>query len=142
MIKFHQYKTYLGGFITYFLFLLDPPEKEPYSAIVLVPEGTQVTLSCPVDGRPEPNITWYKGNDTTAEVQHQGREWTFQAESNDAGWYSCSARNFLNPFKPVNASFQLIVGKFSWLFIIIYRATFAILLINFLLFFKVIALLC
>ena len=119
MIKFHQYKTYLGGFITYFLFLLDPPEKEPYSAIVLVPEGTQVTLSCPVDGRPEPNITWYKGNDTTAEVQHQGREWTFQAESNDAGWYSCFARNFLNPFKPVIASFQLIVGKFSWLFIII-----------------------
>ena len=105
--------------MTYFLFLLDPSTKEPYSAIVRGPEGTQVTLSCPVDGRPEPNITWHKGNDTTAEVQHQGREWTFQAESNDAGWYSCSARNFLNPFKPVHASFQLIVGKFSWLFSII-----------------------
>ena len=82
-------------------------------------EGTQVTLPCPVDGRPEPNITWYKGNDTTGEVQHQGREWTFQAESNDAGWYSCSAKNFLNLFKPVNVSIQLIVGKFSCLFIIV-----------------------
>ena len=94
-------------------FFLDPPTKGPYSAIVRVIEGTQVNLSCPVDGRPEPNITWYKGNDTTAEAQHQGREWTFQAVSNDAGWYSCSAKNFLNLFKPVNVSFQLIVGKFS-----------------------------
>ena len=99
-------------------FSLDPPTTGLYSAIVRVPEGTQVTLSCPVDGRPEPNITWYKGNDTTAETQHQGREWAFQAASNDAGWYSCSAKNFFNPFKPVNVSFQLIVGKFSFVLII------------------------
>ena len=101
------------GLIVCFV-VVDSPTKGPYSAIVRVPEGTQVNFSCPVDGRPEPSITWYKGNDTTTEVQHEGREWTFQAECNDAGWYSCSARNFLNPFKPVNASFQLIVGKFSW----------------------------
>ena len=98
--------------------MLDPSTKEPYSAIVRVPEGTQVALSCPVDGRPEPNITWYEGNDTTGKVQRQGREWKFEAESNDTGWYSCSAWNFLNSFKPVNASFQLIVGKFRWVLII------------------------
>ena len=97
---------------------LDPPTKGPYSAIVRVLEGTQVTLSCPVDGRPEPDITWYKGNDTTAEAQDQRREWTFQAASNDTGWYSCSAKNFLNLFEPVNVNFQLIVGKFSCLLII------------------------
>ena len=105
------------GLIIYFI-VVDSPTKGPYSAILRVREGTQVTLSCPVDGRPEPNITWYKGNDTTAEAQHQGREWTFLAESNGAGWYSCSAKNFLNLFKPVNVSFQLIVGKFSCLLII------------------------
>ena len=102
-----------------FLFFLDPPTKGPYSAIVRVLEGTQETLSCPVDGRPEPNITWYEGNDTTSEVQHQGRNWTIRAESNDTGWYSCSAKNFLNLFKPVNVSFHLIVGKFSCLLIIL-----------------------
>ena len=58
-----------------------------------------------------------KGNDTTCKLQHQGRDWTFQAESNDAGWYRCFAANFLNPFQPVNASFQLIVGKFCWFFL-------------------------
>ena len=99
--------------------LLDPPTKRPYSAIVRVPEGTQVTLSCPVDGRPEPNITWYKGNDTTAEVQHQGREWKIQAASDDTGWYSCSAKNLLNLFKPVNVNFQLVVGKFTCLLIML-----------------------
>ena len=77
-------------------------------------------FSCPVDGRPEPAITWYKGNDTTCKLQHQGRDWTFQADSNDAGWYSCFAANFLNPFKPVNASFQLIVGKFCWVLFLVF----------------------
>ena len=104
--------------VHHIFFFLDPPTKGPYSAIVRVPEGSQVTLSCPVDGRPEPNITWYKGNDTTADAQLQGREWTFQAASNDTGWYSCSAKNFLNLFDPVNVSFQLIVGEFSCLLII------------------------
>lgn len=128
------------GLIIHFV-VVDSPAKRPYSAIVRVPTRTQVTLFCPVDGRPDPNITWYKGNDTTGEVQHQGREWTFQAESNDSGWYSCSARNFLNPFKPVNASFQLIVGKFSWVLITILSGNnIAILLINFIVIFAVLAL--
>ena len=123
------------GLMIYFI-VADSPTKGPYSAIVRVREGTQVTLSCPVDGRPEANITWYKGNDTTAEIQHQGREWTFQAESNDAGWYSCSARNFLNPFKPVNANFQLIVGKLSSVFILFLKGNnIVILLIKFIVIF-------
>ena len=123
------------GLIIYFI-VVDSPTKGPYSAILRVREGTQVTLSCPVDGRPEPNITWYKGNDSTAEVQHQGREWTFNAESNEAGWYSCSARNFLNTFKPVNASFQLIVGTFSSVFSIFLSGNnMVILLINFIVIF-------
>ena len=88
---------------------VDPPTKGPYSEIVRA-----------ADGRPEPAITWYKGNDTTCKLQHQGRDWTFQAESNDAGWYSCFAANFLNPFKPVNASFQLIVGKFCWVLFLVF----------------------
>ena len=99
---------------------VDPPTKGPHSEIVRAAEGTQVIFSCPVDGRPEPAITWYKGNDTTCKLQHQGRDWTFQAESNDAGWYSCFAANFLNPFKPVNASFQLIVGKFCWVLFLVF----------------------
>ena len=109
--------------IIFFVFV-DPPTKGPYTEIVRAAEGTQVNFSCPVDGRPEPTITWYKGNDTTCKLQDQGRDWTFQAESNDAGWYSCFAANFLNPFKPINASFLLIVGKFCWvLFFYFFRAT-------------------
>ena len=111
--QFQRSKKNVCGLIIYFV-VIDSPTKGPYPAIVRVDEEKQVTLSCPVGGRPEPNITWHKGNDTTGEVQHQGREWTFQAEFNDSGWYSCSARNFLNPFKPVNVSFQLIVGKFRY----------------------------
>ncbi|CAH3026735.1 unnamed protein product, partial [Porites evermanni] len=87
-------------------------ETTPGEKIVRAAEGTQVIFSCPVDGRPEPAITWYKGNDTTCKLQHQGRDWTFQADSNDAGWYSCFAANFLNPFKPVNASSKVLIIKF------------------------------
>ena len=78
---------------------VDPPtQKGPYSEIIRAPEGTQVTLFCPVDGRPEPTITWYKGNDTACKLQHQGRDWIFQTESNDPGWYSCFANEFFKSF--------------------------------------------
>ena len=92
-------------------FRLDPPERTNYNQTVRVPANTFVTLSCPVDGNPEPDITWYEGNDTSGTLVQSGKEWTFsKATSSDCGWFTCFANNSLN--RPVLVRLQLlVVGK-------------------------------
>ncbi|XP_068686967.1 fibroblast growth factor receptor 4-like isoform X2 [Montipora foliosa] len=50
-----------------------------------LPEGGSKLFSCPVDGNPEPNIIWYKGNSVN----------TKQLEARETGCYTCSASNSL-----------------------------------------------
>ena len=72
--------------------------------------GTSRTLECPVDGNPDPNITWYKGNDTSgATVLFSGKYWSLSPTGlNDSGWNSCFAENFLGND---TALFEVHVGK-------------------------------
>ena len=56
-----------------------------------MPEGSSKRFSCPVDGNPEPNITWYKGSDVT----EPGISNAKQLEATETGCYTCSASNSL-----------------------------------------------
>ncbi|XP_068733593.1 fibroblast growth factor receptor 2-like [Montipora capricornis] len=56
-----------------------------------VPEGSTKLFLCPVDGNPEPNITWYKGNYVIGpEISHAK-----QLEARETGCYTCSGSNSL-----------------------------------------------
>ena len=56
--------------------------------------GSSVSLTCPIDGNPEPSITWYKG--AGVNVLFSGKVLNFpQTKSNDTGCYTCSASNLL-----------------------------------------------
>ena len=79
-------------------------------------EGDSASISCPVIGNPDPNITWYEGNDTSpSTITNTNGTLVFpETVLNDGGWYTCLAVNFLG-----NATFrvQLRVGKlygFVW----------------------------
>ncbi|XP_068685507.1 hemicentin-2-like [Montipora foliosa] len=66
-------------------------------------EGFKVLFSCPVDGNPEPNITWYKDNEVIEPEIPNAK----QLEAGETGCYTCSAVNGLGP--PVTITHCLIV---------------------------------
>ncbi|XP_068734399.1 MAM domain-containing glycosylphosphatidylinositol anchor protein 1-like [Montipora capricornis] len=68
-----------------------------------VPEGSSKRFSCPVDGNPEPNITWYKDNEVIEPEIPNAK----QMEARETGCYTCSAINALGP--PVTITQCLIV---------------------------------
>ena len=73
-------------------------------------EGNSTSIPCPVLGNPQPNITWYKGNDTSCGTMLNTNSILEFPETvlNDGGWYTCSAENYLGT---VTARVQLRVGK-------------------------------
>ena len=74
------------------------------------PMGSRAFFPCPVDGNPEPNITWYKGSDASGTVIYRGKALDFpQTKESDTGFYTCSASNSLG--RPVNVTHYLLVGK-------------------------------
>lgn len=76
----------------------------------VVREGHCATLFCPVLGKPEPDITWYKGNETDALMSDKSIL-EFQLTSMDVtGWYTCFAKNSMGN---VTTSVLLEIGKFS-----------------------------
>ncbi|XP_022808216.1 hemicentin-2-like isoform X2 [Stylophora pistillata] len=59
----------------------------------IVKEGHCATIFCPVLGKPPPDITWYKGNETDA-IMSLKSTLEFQLTSMDVtGWYTCFAKN-------------------------------------------------
>ncbi|XP_022793673.1 hemicentin-1-like [Stylophora pistillata] len=59
----------------------------------VVKEGHCATLFCPVLGKPAPDITWYKGNETDA-IMSAKSTLEFHLTSMDVnGWYTCFAKN-------------------------------------------------
>ncbi|XP_068734408.1 uncharacterized protein [Montipora capricornis] len=68
-----------------------------------VSEGSTKLFSCPVDGNPEPNITWYKDNEVIEPEIPNAK----QMEARETGCYTCSAINALGP--PVTITQCLIV---------------------------------
>ena len=73
-------------------------------------EGDPASISCPVLGNPQPNITWYKGNDISSGTMiYTNSTLEFRKTMlNDSGWYTCFAENYLGN---VTVTVQLRVGK-------------------------------
>ena len=67
--------------------------------------GVKVTFSCPVDGIPKPNITWYRGVDVSVTPIYNGEK----LEAMDTGCYTCVASNSLG--EPISITQCLTVGK-------------------------------
>lgn len=80
--------------------------------IVHVFEGDPALFSCPVVGNPQPNFTWYKGNDMlSGSIINTNHTLKFEKTVfNDSGSYTCFAENFLGN---VTVMVQLHVGKLN-----------------------------
>ena len=99
----------LSNNLYYFSFLYVPCFEDPVEAIgfgenATVPQGGNKTLSCPVDGNPEPNISWYKGSEVSETPVFRGEK----LEARESGCYTCFASNSLG--KPVTIMQCLIFG--------------------------------
>ena len=83
----------------------DPVEGNRSGENKTVFRGGKGTFSCPVDGIPKPNITWYRGVDVSGTPISNGKK----LEAMDPGCYTCVASNSLGV--PINITQCLTVGK-------------------------------
>ena len=91
------------------LIYLDPPTATENCRTIRMSEGSSVSLSCPTDGNPNPNIIWHKGSELCGTMLSRGKNLKFsKAMSNNSGWYTCSANNSLGT---VSVSLYLLIGK-------------------------------
>ena len=102
--------------ISLFSVFIDAAEATGGGGYYSVSEGRSKLFSCPVDGNPEPNITWYKDNyviglESFTAISFFGRKISNAKElkANETGCYTCSANNSLGP--PVTITHCLTVGK-------------------------------
>ena len=71
--------------------------------------GKSFSYPCPVDGKPQPTITWYSGREPSLPPLLHGENLELPVpESRDSGWYTCFASNSLGN---ATATVELIVGK-------------------------------
>ena len=89
---------------------LDSPSVTSDGHTIDVTEGSAASISCPVDGNPRPNITWYKGNDTSSKIINKSTLEFPDTTLSDSGWYTCFAENSLGK---VTARVHLLVGKLN-----------------------------
>ena len=91
------------------LVFLDPPSATEKCHTIRAAVGNPVSLSCPTDGNPNPDVTWYKGSGLCGTVLSSKTELKFsEAMSNNSGWYTCFANNLLGT---VSVSLYLLIGK-------------------------------
>lgn len=84
----------LLGFSIHFVtpfFVLDAPTATRAVRNKTVSSGTSVSFHCPVDGNPDPAVTWYKGSDINGALLDSGKVLT----TNESGCYTCYANNSL-----------------------------------------------
>ncbi|XP_015774656.1 PREDICTED: limbic system-associated membrane protein-like isoform X3 [Acropora digitifera] len=68
-----------------------PVEAKGFGENDTVIQGGKKTFSCPVDGIPKPNITWYRGREVSGTPIFIGEK----LEARDTGCYTCAASNSL-----------------------------------------------
>jgi len=86
-----------------------PPTATEKCHTIRMPEESSVSLSCPTDGNPFPNIIWHKGSELCGTMLSRGKKLKFsKAMSNNSGWYTCFANNSLGT---VSVSLYLLIGK-------------------------------
>ncbi|XP_015774661.1 PREDICTED: cell adhesion molecule-related/down-regulated by oncogenes-like [Acropora digitifera] len=66
-----------------------PVEAIGFGENATVPQGGHTTFSCPVDGNPQPNITWYRGSECSGKPVCYEKE----LEARESGCYTCVASN-------------------------------------------------
>ena len=97
-----------------FSFFKDAVKATGFGENATVPYGGNKTFSCPVDGNPKPNITWYMDSEVSERPIFSGENWT----AGVTGCYTCIASNYLGT--SVSITQCLTVGKpffeilFSW----------------------------
>ncbi|XP_068733262.1 neuronal growth regulator 1-like [Montipora capricornis] len=84
-----------------------PAQVSGCRADVTIPERSTTLFSCPVDGNPEPTITWYIGSEAGGPVISNKK----QLEAGESGCYTCSASNSLGP--PVTVTQCLKIVAYS-----------------------------
>ena len=102
-ISLSESNQLIAAFYYVFFFLKDPVEATNKGETVLVAGGIVKTLTCPVDGNPEPSIEWY--NEETGRKISSGKQY----KTGESGCYSCVAWNSLGT--AVNITQCLTVGK-------------------------------
>ena len=96
-----SYTAELCIFSLFCFFFEDPTEATGPGENATEAEGGVKMFSCPVDGNPEPNITWY--SEKTGRTILSGK----QLVAEKSGCYTCVARNTVGP--PVNITQCLII---------------------------------
>ncbi|XP_074634757.1 neurotrimin-like isoform X3 [Acropora palmata] len=79
-----------------FIVVQYPVEAIAFGENATVPQGGNKRFSCPVDGNPKPNISWYRGSEVSETPIFSGEK----LEARESGCYTCVASNSVG--KPVS----------------------------------------
>lgn len=98
--------------MNFFLLLIVPPviTRYPKDDIIVVDEGSKVTITCLSEGIPKPKLTWTKKGKLPAHVRINDEKSTLELERVDDTYsdsYSCMAMNGVGD--PVSSEFQIYV---------------------------------
>lgn len=103
------YKLYKSTF-TLFSLSVSPSVIDGNRTELVSQQNCPVSISCPVLGNPEPNITWYDGNDPSTIISKASTLELSETICNRGGWYTytCFAENHSGN---VSAIVKVLVGK-------------------------------
>ena len=94
-------------FFTFFnvLFFEDPVEATSFGENATVSQGGNKTFSCPVDGNPQPNITWYRSSEDSGKPICYEKE----LEARESGCYTCVASNSLGQSISITQCLEMVI---------------------------------
>ena len=70
-----------------------------------MPQGGNKTFSCPVDGNPQPNITWYRGSEVSETPIFSGEK----LEARESGCYTCVASNSVGKSVIITQCLEMVI---------------------------------
>ena len=103
------YRLYESIF-TLFSLLVPPSVIDGNHTEFVSQENCPASISCPVLGNPEPNVTWYDGTDTSTIISNASKLELSKTVCNHGGpyIYTCFAENHLGN---VTSTRNVLVGK-------------------------------